>query len=185
MRMSTFSLTAYTYVCIFPNSLQACIHECIWHSQLQSSGAVWKSRWPSCAFRPNEPYGFCGRKSNIEPCFDTGHSLSLICHRHPRTWSSTSSSSRPAKSFPRAPFMTTVDLSVLTHSVRKWIGASPLFDTLRQRTEDDPQLPLWAGPQHVQPKSQNIWNSSLVTKSVLTFINLQTTRFFFFRIYSI
>ena len=29
----------------------------------QSSGAVWKSRWPSWAFRPNEPYGFCGRKA--------------------------------------------------------------------------------------------------------------------------
>ena len=24
---------------------------------------VWKSRWPSWAFRPNEPYGFCGRKA--------------------------------------------------------------------------------------------------------------------------
>ena len=29
----------------------------------QSSGAAWKSRWPSWAFRPNEPYGFCGRKA--------------------------------------------------------------------------------------------------------------------------
>ena len=27
-----------------------------------SSGAVWKSRWPSWAVRPNEPYGFRGRK---------------------------------------------------------------------------------------------------------------------------
>ena len=27
------------------------------------TGAVWKSRWPSWAFRPNEPYGFCGRKA--------------------------------------------------------------------------------------------------------------------------
>ena len=26
--------------------------------------------------RPNESYGFCGRKA---PCFGTGHSLSLIC----------------------------------------------------------------------------------------------------------
>ena len=31
----------------------------------QSSGAVWKSRWPSWAFRPNEPYGFCGRKATL------------------------------------------------------------------------------------------------------------------------
>ena len=29
----------------------------------QSSGAVWESRWPSWAFRPNEPSGFCGRKA--------------------------------------------------------------------------------------------------------------------------
>ena len=26
---------------------------------------VWKSRWPSWAFRPNEPYGFCGRKATL------------------------------------------------------------------------------------------------------------------------
>ena len=32
---------------------------------LKSSGAVWKSRWPSWAFRPNEPYGFCGRKATL------------------------------------------------------------------------------------------------------------------------
>ena len=29
----------------------------------QSSGAVWKSRWPSWAPVPNKPYGFCGRKA--------------------------------------------------------------------------------------------------------------------------
>ena len=37
-----------------------------------SSGDVWESRWPSWAFRPNEPYGFRGRKA-------VGLSLSLIC----------------------------------------------------------------------------------------------------------
>ena len=42
----------------------------------ESSGAVRKSRWPSWAFRPNEPYGFCGRKAT---CLGIGHSLSLIC----------------------------------------------------------------------------------------------------------
>ena len=49
--------------------------------QNQSSGAVRKSRWPSCAFRPNEPYGFCGTLSNTvtELCLGIGHSLSLIC----------------------------------------------------------------------------------------------------------
>ena len=30
-----------------------------------SSGAVWKSKWPSWAFRHNEPYGFCGRKATL------------------------------------------------------------------------------------------------------------------------
>ena len=30
--------------------------------EMDSSGAVWELRWPSWAFRPNEPYGFCGRK---------------------------------------------------------------------------------------------------------------------------
>ena len=28
-----------------------------------SSGAVWESRWPSWAVRPNEPHGFRGRKA--------------------------------------------------------------------------------------------------------------------------
>ena len=32
---------------------------------VQSLGVVWKSRWPSRAFRPNEPYGFCGRKATL------------------------------------------------------------------------------------------------------------------------
>ena len=40
---------------------------------------MWESRWPSWAFRPNEPYGFCRRNANIEPCSRTGLSLSLIC----------------------------------------------------------------------------------------------------------
>ena len=31
----------------------------------ESSGAVWESRWPSWAPRPNEPYGFCGRKATV------------------------------------------------------------------------------------------------------------------------
>ena len=33
----------------------------------QSSGAVWKSRWPSWAPVPNKPYGFCGRKATLQP----------------------------------------------------------------------------------------------------------------------
>ena len=35
----------------------------------QSAGAVWKSRWPSWAFRPNEPYGFCGRKATLNHAY--------------------------------------------------------------------------------------------------------------------
>ena len=33
--------------------------DCVSHS----SGAVWESRWPSWAVRPNEPSGFRGRKA--------------------------------------------------------------------------------------------------------------------------
>ena len=66
----------------FQQRRPATIQKATWETcRSQSSGAVWKSRWPSSAFRPNEPYGFCGRKKqpDIEPCFGMGHSLSLIC----------------------------------------------------------------------------------------------------------
>ena len=43
-----------------------------------SSGAVWKSRWPSWAPRPNEPYGFCGPKATLNHAHAVV-SLSLIC----------------------------------------------------------------------------------------------------------
>ena len=33
------------------------------YSAAHSSGAVWESRWPSWAVRPNEPSGFRGRKA--------------------------------------------------------------------------------------------------------------------------
>ena len=33
-----------------------------WARHVHSSGAVWESRWPSWAVRPNEPSGFRGRK---------------------------------------------------------------------------------------------------------------------------
>ena len=35
----------------------------------QSSGAVLKSRCPSWAFRPNEHYGFCGRKATLNHAY--------------------------------------------------------------------------------------------------------------------
>ena len=43
--------------------------------QSQSSGAVWKSRWPCWAFRPNEPYGFRGRKAIL----NHAHALVSAC----------------------------------------------------------------------------------------------------------
>ena len=35
-------------------------------TSVHSSGAVWESRWPSWAVRPNEPSGFCGRKATLK-----------------------------------------------------------------------------------------------------------------------
>ena len=60
----------------------------------QSSGAVWESRWPSWAPRPNEPYGFRGRKATLSHA----HALVTVrpwyVNRHPRTLSCTLSSSQ-------------------------------------------------------------------------------------------
>ena len=41
----------------------------------QRSAAVWKSRWPSWAFRPKEPYGFRGRKATL----NHAHALVSAC----------------------------------------------------------------------------------------------------------
>ena len=40
-----------------------------------ASAAVWKSRWPSWAPRPNKPYGFCGRKATL----NHAHALVTVC----------------------------------------------------------------------------------------------------------
>ena len=42
---------------------------------LQTSGTVCYSRWPSWAFRPNEPYGFCGRKAVL----NHASALATVC----------------------------------------------------------------------------------------------------------
>ena len=42
----------------------------------QSAGAVWKSRRPFWAPRPNEPYGFCGRKATLNHAY----ALVTFCH---------------------------------------------------------------------------------------------------------
>ena len=55
---------------------------------------MWKSRWPSWAPRPNEPYGSCGRKAKLNHVLRRwSQFVPNMTTRHPRTWSSTSSSS--------------------------------------------------------------------------------------------
>ena len=44
-------------------------------SKVQSLGAVRESRWPSWAFRPNEPSGFRGRKAIL----NHAHALVTAC----------------------------------------------------------------------------------------------------------
>ena len=60
---------------------------------IQSSGAVWKSKWPSWAFHPDEPYSFCGHKAILNCVLPLVKVCPLYVNRHLRTWSSTSSSS--------------------------------------------------------------------------------------------
>ena len=75
----------------------------------QSSGAVWKSRWPSWAFRPNEPFGFRGRKSLL----NHAHTLVSACpwcvSRHPMTLRSTTAAAEslplPVLNKPHVAFM--------------------------------------------------------------------------------
>ena len=57
---------------------------------LQSSGAVWESRWPSWAFRPNESYGFRGRKAILNHAHALVSACSSYVNQHPRTLSNTS-----------------------------------------------------------------------------------------------
>ena len=58
-----------------------------------SSGAVWESRWPSWAVRPNEPSGFCGRKDLLNHASALVSACPQYVSQHPRTLSITSSSS--------------------------------------------------------------------------------------------
>ena len=68
--------------------------------QKQSSGAVWKLRWPYWAFRPNEPYGFCGRKATLRHWSQFGHNMSTdvrgheALHHHDRNNRSSQGSAR-------------------------------------------------------------------------------------------
>ena len=54
-----------------------------------SSGAVWESRWPSWAVRPNEPSGFRGRKAILNRASALVSACPWYVNRHPRTLSST------------------------------------------------------------------------------------------------
>ena len=54
-----------------------------------SSGAVWESRCPSWAVRPNEPYGFRGRKAILNHAHALVSACPLYANRHPRTLSTT------------------------------------------------------------------------------------------------
>ena len=50
---------------VLPEFVGRCLKSEVWrvlHHTHHSSGAVWEPRWPSWAFRPNEPSGFRGRK---------------------------------------------------------------------------------------------------------------------------
>ena len=58
-------------------------------SKVQSSGAVWESRWPSWAFRPNEPSGFLGRKAVLNHAHPLVSACPYYVNRHPRTLSNT------------------------------------------------------------------------------------------------
>ena len=55
----------------------------------ERSEAVWKSRWPYWAFRPNEPYGSCGRKAMLNCAHALGSGCRWYVNRHPRTLSNT------------------------------------------------------------------------------------------------
>ena len=47
-----------------------------------SSGAVWESRWPSWAVRPNEPSGFRGRKAMLRHWSQLVHNMSTDIWGH-------------------------------------------------------------------------------------------------------
>ena len=65
-----------------------------WEETDHSSGGAWKSKWPSWAFRPNEPCDFCGRKATLTMLRHWPQFVPNMSTRHPRTLSSTSSSSQ-------------------------------------------------------------------------------------------
>ena len=72
------NITAKCFICIIWHlvSLQACLYKemCLYNAG-HSSGAVCESRWPSWAARPNEPYGFRGRKA----IWNHAHTLVSAC----------------------------------------------------------------------------------------------------------
>ena len=50
---------------------------------------MWKSRWPSWAPRPHQPYGFRGRKAILKHASALVSASPYYVNRHPRTLSNT------------------------------------------------------------------------------------------------
>ena len=59
-----------------------------------SSGAVWESRWPSWAVRPNEPSDFRGRKAILNHASALVSACPWYVNLHPRTLSNTTAARR-------------------------------------------------------------------------------------------
>ena len=70
---------------------------------LHRSGAVWESKWPSWAVRPNEPSGFHGRKDLLNRASAFVTTCPYYVNWHLRTLSNTSSSSSSFSSTPPPP----------------------------------------------------------------------------------
>ena len=81
-----------------------------------SSGAVWESRWPSWAVRPNEPSGFLGRKELLNHASALVTTCPSYVNWHLRTLSNTSSSPPyPLPPFSSSLISLTVSVDVKHH----------------------------------------------------------------------
>ena len=85
---------------------------------------MWESRWPSWAFRPNEPYGFRGRKAIL----NHAHALVSACpwyvNWHPRTLSNTAAADCTLRLF-RAARDNVPSSSQSGNQINKSMNASP------------------------------------------------------------
>ena len=88
------------------------LYESDHHHQQHSSGAVWESRWPSWAVRPNEPSGYRGRKDLLNRASALVSACPWYVSRHSRTLSNTSS---PTRSPPLISLKASVDVKHHVH----------------------------------------------------------------------